>query len=161
MEPTQVFIKIVLDAWHTAISRTDDIFNKLSDEEMAQEVSAGRNTGTYLLGHLAAVHDRMLPLLGLGERSYPELDEPFLTSPDKSGKAIPAVAELRACWKKSNDAVAAGFAKLTPAEWMGKHTTVSEEDFAKEPHRNKLNVVVNRTNHLSSHYGQLLFLLKK
>jgi hypothetical protein len=32
---------------------------------------------------------------------------------------------------------------------------ISEQDFAKEPMRNKLNVLINRTNHLAYHYGQL------
>lgn len=42
-----------------------------------------------------------------------------------------------------------------------KHSAVSEEDFAKEPHRNKLNLLLNRTNHLSYHHGQLVFLKEK
>jgi hypothetical protein len=46
-------------------------------------------------------------------------------------------------------------------EWFNKHTAVSAEDFAKEPHRNKLNVIVNRTNHTSYHLGQLVYLVKK
>jgi hypothetical protein len=29
----------------------------------------------YLVGHLIATHDRMFPLLDLGERLHPELDE--------------------------------------------------------------------------------------
>ncbi len=47
---------------------------------------------------------------------------------------------------------------LQPNEWLGKHTAVSEEDFIKEPHRNRLNVVIGRTNHLSHHLGQLTLL---
>jgi len=43
---------------------------------------------------------------------------------------------------------------------LHKHTSVSEEDFAKEPHRNRLNVLTTRTTHLASHYGQLIFLKK-
>jgi len=35
---------------------------------------------------------------------------------------------------------------------------VSDEDFSKEPHRNKLNVIINRTNHMSYHLGQLILL---
>ncbi len=156
----QIPIKIVVDSWNTALSRTDDLFNNLSDEQLQQEVSPGRNTGTYLLGHLTAVHDRMLPLLGLGERLHPQLDDTFISSPDKSGKPTPSLAELRAYWKDVNEALASGFSKLQPGEWLQKHTSVSEDDFAKEPHRNRLNVLVSRTNHLSSHYGQLLFLKK-
>jgi len=36
----------------------------------------------YLLGHLTAMHDRMFPLLGIGERLHTELDEPHIA---KSG----------------------------------------------------------------------------
>jgi hypothetical protein len=53
------------------------------------------------------------------------------------------------------------FNKLTPLEWFQKHNSVSEEDFVKEPHRNKLNLIINRTNHLASHLGQLLYLKEK
>jgi hypothetical protein len=49
-------------------------------------------------------------------------------------------------------------ATLQPAEWFNRHTVVSEADFEKEPHRNKLNLLINRTNHLSYHLGQLIYL---
>ena len=38
---------------------------------------------------------------------------------------------------------------------------VSDEDFAREPHRNKLNVLISQTNHLSYHPGQLSLPAKK
>ena len=50
------------------------------------------------------------------------------------------------------------FEFLTTAQWFEKHTAVSEEDFTKEPHRNKLSVVLSRTNHLAYHVGQLALL---
>jgi hypothetical protein len=37
-------------------------------------------------------------------------------------------------------------------DWFSRHMLVSPEDFAKEPHRNKLNVIINRTNHMANHY---------
>ncbi|MGZ3776991.1 MAG: hypothetical protein ACXVI9_05205, partial [Mucilaginibacter sp.] len=45
-------------------------------------------------------------------------------------------------------------------DWFTRHNAVSAEDFAKEPHRNKLNIIINRTNHLSTHLGQLIYLSK-
>jgi hypothetical protein len=42
--------------------------------------------------------------------------------------------------------------------WLSRHTAVSSDDFVKEPHRNKLNVVVNRTGHMAYHIGQLRLL---
>lgn len=161
MDQQNLPIKIALDNWSSTLSRTDALIKSLSDEDLEREVSPGRNTGTYLLGHLTAVHDRMLPLLGLGEQKYPQLDEVFLTAPDKSGKTKPPVAELRAQWDDVNNTLNTAIAGLKPGEWLHRHTSVSEEDFAKEPHRNRLNVLASRTTHLAAHYGQLLFLKKK
>ncbi len=161
MNTEDIFIKMGLDAWHTQIKRTDDLFNSLSDEQLMKEVAPGRNRGIYLLGHLAAVHDRMLPLLGLGNSLYPQLYGPFVESADKAVSDLPAIADLRRYWKEVNTKLADGFSALAPAAWFERHQAVSEEDFAKEPHRNKLNLVINRTAHLANHLGQLSFLKPK
>jgi hypothetical protein len=137
------------------------VISEITDEDMHNEVSPGRNTGIYLLGHLVAVHDRMYELLGLGTRKYAHLDETFLTSPDKSGKGMPPVAELRAQWEEVNNDLNTAFGNLQPADWLAKHNAVSAEDFATQPHRNRFNVLASRTTHLAEHYGQLLFLKKK
>jgi hypothetical protein len=50
------------------------------------------------------------------------------------------------------------FDSLKAEEWLEKHTAVSEEDFKQEPHRNKLNIIVTRTTHLTYHTGQLALL---
>ena len=57
---------MALDGWNSQIKRTNQLFDSLTDEQLANEVAPNRNTGVYLLGHLAAVHDGMLALLGLG-----------------------------------------------------------------------------------------------
>jgi uncharacterized damage-inducible protein DinB len=154
----ELAIKISADAWHTEITRTNKLFNELTDEQLQNEVSAGRNSGTYLLGHLTAVHDALFPLLGIGEKLYPELEEPFIKNPDNSGFESPSTADLRNYWKLVNEKLSDHFNQFTSAEWFQKHTSVSEEDFIKQPYRNRLNVLVSRTNHLSYHRGQLVFL---
>jgi hypothetical protein len=154
----ELFIKMAVAAWDSSTDQVNKLFDGLSPEQLAAETAPGRNTGIYLLGHLTAVTDRMLPLLGFGERLYPELDKAFLASPDKSGLEMPSIPELKKCWKEVNTKLSAAIAKTTPDEWFAKHTAVSAEDFAKEPHRNKLNVLINRTNHQSTHYGQLIYL---
>jgi len=159
MPNTDLFIKMVLDSWNAYIKRTDELFESLSDEDLEKEVSANRNRGIYLLGHLAAVHDRMLPLLELGESKYEHLYKAFLEQPDRAN-AMPEVSMLRTAWKETNRKLEEGFKKMNADKWFERHTAVSPEDFAKEPHRNKLNLVINRTGHLASHYGQLLFLTK-
>jgi hypothetical protein len=154
----QLFPKMALDAWYTQIARTTKLFNELTDEQLMLEVAPGRNSGVYLLGHLAAVHDALFPLMGFGERLYPNLDQVFVNNPDKSGLPKPPVAELRASWHAVNQKLAEHFNRLTVDEWFQRHAAISETDFQKEPHRNRLNVILNRTAHLSNHLGQLIFL---
>lgn len=158
MTREDIFIKMVLDAWSIYFKRTDDLFNSLSDDQLAQEIAPGRNRGIYLLGHLAAVHDRMLPILEIGDSLHPELWEPFVERADREVADIPDTQTLRGYWKEINEKLAAALATFTPDQWFQKHTSVSAEDFAKEPHRNKLNLIINRTNHLADHFGQLLLL---
>ena len=158
MANEDLFIKMVLDAWHTYISRTDELFSLFPDEQLMKEIAPGKNRGIYLLGHLAAIHDRMLLLLGLGDPLYPQLWQPFVDSPDKEVTDLPSTQILRTYWKEINTNLNAKLSGLSAAEWFQKHTAVSLEDFTKEPHRNKLNIIINRTNHLANHFGQLLLL---
>jgi uncharacterized damage-inducible protein DinB len=155
---TKLTIKSALEAWNSYATRVDKLFDELSDEQMQKEVASGKNAGTYLLGHLAAVHDGMLPLLDFGEKLQPAMFDIFIKNPDKSGLEKPSIKELRNFWKQVNNKLSEHIKRLTPEEWMQKHTSIGEEDFKKEPHRNKLNVLINRTNHLAYHYGQLVFL---
>ena len=158
MNSNEIMVKMSLDGWNGYLNTTSKLFEELPDEQLQKEVSAGRNTGVYLLGHLVAVHDTMIALLGLGEKKYPQLEMPFIKSPDKSGLVFPPVSELKNYWNETNERLAKYFAALTADEWLMKHTAITEEDFVKEPHRNRLNVLLSRTSHLASHYGQLIFL---
>lgn len=155
----QLFITMALSAWNTYIDRFNKLIEKLTDEQLSADIAPGRNSGTYLLGHMAAVHDSMLPLLGFSPKLFPELESIFVASPDKVHKQ-PSVSDLRRYWKDVSEKLDHHMKALTPEEWFGRHTAVSEADFAKEPHRNRLNLVINRTNHLSSHYGQMILLGK-
>jgi hypothetical protein len=150
--------KLALDAWNGQVSRADKFFNTHTDAQLEKEVSPNRNTGVYLLGHLTAVHDSLFPLLGLGEKLYPELETPFIKNPDKSGIEKPPLKDLRKSWKEVNAILNQKFSGFSIDQWLQKHNAVSEEDFQKEPHRNKLNVLFSRTNHIAYHLGQLAFL---
>ncbi|MBX9785398.1 MAG: DinB family protein [Chitinophagaceae bacterium] len=151
-------VKMILTAWDTQNKYLTDLTNNLTDEQLMKEITPGRNTGIYLLGHLIAVSDSMLPLLGFGDRLFPELEEVFIKNPDKSGLGMPTVAELKEKLQAVNAKLSAHFQSSSAEEWFNKHTAVSEEDFAKQPHRNKLNVIISRTNHLANHIGQILLL---
>jgi hypothetical protein len=154
----QLFLKMAIDAWKTQIARTTKLIDSLSDEQLQREVATGRNTGVYLLGHLTAVHDALISLMRFGERLYPELDKAFVDNPDGSELSKPPVSELRLAWTKVNEKLSEHFDTLTEKEWFERHAAISEADFNKEPHRNRLNVVLNRTSHLANHLGQLTFL---
>jgi hypothetical protein len=154
----ELFIKIVFSNWELQINRFNSLLNKLSDEELLLHTAPGRNTGVYLLGHIAAVNDGIFTFLGLGERLNPAMDEIFLHNPDNSGIEKPSIPVIREYWNKVSILLAQKISQMQPDEWFTRHTAVSEEDFAKEPHRNKLNIIINRTNHLSYHSGQLAYL---
>ena len=157
----ELFIKMAVDAWNTQNNRLNKLVNSLTEEQVAAETSPGRNTGTYLFGHLIAVSDALFPLMGWGERFYPELEMPFLKTPDKSGLEFPPLDTLKAEFAAINAKIAEHISTMTAADWFAGHTAVSAEDFAKEPHRNKLNLLINRTNHTSYHLGQMAYLAPK
>jgi hypothetical protein len=108
----------------------------------------------YLVGHVLATHDRMFPLLGLGERLHPDLDETYITNPDRVLGDPLSATELRRAWAEINDKLTAAFQRFTLEDWLQKHTAVSDEDFIKGPTRNRLAIVMSRTGHASYHSGQ-------
>jgi hypothetical protein len=46
------------------------------------------------------------------------------------------------------------WSKLSVAEWLQKHAAVSEDDFLREPHRNRFTILLGRTAHIAYHFGQ-------
>jgi hypothetical protein len=158
MTQTEIILKMVFDRWYASIKNLDTLLAALTDETLQKEIAPGKNRGVYLLGHLIAVHDDMLILLGLGDKLYPELNEPFIKNADKVSTQIPSAAQLRINWTKQCESLKQKFDSLKPEEWFGKHTAVSAEDFAKEPFRNKLNIIITRTTHLQYHIGQMVLL---
>ena len=149
---------MALAAWDMQNNRFAKLVESLPEEQLLAQTAPGKNTGVYLLGHLVAVSDHMLPLLGLGERLYPHLEEVFIGNPDTSGLPKPPVSELKANLEAVNKRLSEGFAAFSPENWFERHNAVSETDFEKEPHRNKLNLLLNRTGHLAYHFGQMALL---
>lgn len=155
MANEQAFVTAALNSWNSNLKAIDAYFAGKSDAQLHDEIAPGKNRLVYLMGHLAAVHDRMIPLLGLGERLHPELDELFLSAKDRE-EEIPTMADLRKVWSEINSALTSAMMALPAGDWLNRHTAVSEEDFAKEPHRNRYSVLLSRTSHLWYHYGQLV-----
>jgi DinB superfamily len=161
METKQLLVKSVLDAWNSRVEAANKLIDSLSDEDLQNEVAPGKNRGLYLLGHLAIVHDKMLPLLNFEAQQYAHLEDAFLNKPDKAVVDIPSIKEILNIWNTVNSKLAAHYASLSADEWFEKHSSVSTEDFVKEPHRNRLNVVIGRTNHMQYHVGQIALLKNK
>ena len=154
MTNEELFLAVALNGWKGNIERADKMFSGLSEEELLKEVAPGKNRLIYLWGHLTATHDAMLPLLGFGQRLHPEFDVAFISNPDKAEAGVPSVELVRKAWIEVNTRLFEGFASLSAADWLKKHAAVSEEDFLKEPLRNRLAILLSRTNHLAYHLGQ-------
>jgi hypothetical protein len=160
MENAGSYVALGLKVWKTQVGRADKLFGSLSSEEVLREIAPGRNRLLYLWGHLTAIHDAMLPLLRLGERLHSEFDAAFVSNPDKSQAGIPSHEQVRRAWNVVNTRLWEGFEKMSWSDWLGRHTAVSEEDFAKDASRNRFAILLSRTNHLSYHLGQAVLGLK-
>jgi uncharacterized damage-inducible protein DinB len=157
-QTTQI-IQQLLNTWTAQANAITKFFDSHPESFYESEVAPGRNRAIYLLGHLVAASDGLFPLLGFGERNFPELEILFSTSPDRTFDAFPGLTELKQYWQTVNTALNAHFAQMSTTDWLERHTRVSAADFANEPTRNKLNVLISRTNHISYHLGQLVLLL--
>lgn len=156
MTKEQIFIEMALKAWNTQISRADKFFNSVPEEGFSKEVAPGKNRISYLLGHLITVNEGMISLFSLGERSYQDWDDAFIKNPDRAITNTPDVATLKKAWKESNERLNDLFGKMTVENWFGRHTSMTDDDLIKEPSRNKLSVLLNRTSHVAYHLGQLV-----
>ena len=156
----KALVTSALGSWKSNVERADRVFSSLNDEQLQKEVAPGKNRLIYLWGHLTAVHDRMLPLLGLGERLHPELDPLFITNPDRTVPNLPAAEEIKKSWNEVNSRLLAGLESLSPAQWLEKHSSVSVEDFAQDPSRHRFAILLSRTAHLAFHVGQMALIAK-
>jgi DinB superfamily len=154
MTPEQSLVATALHAWTLNLAHAEKVFSGLTDEQLRQEVAPGKNRLVYLWGHLIAVHDAMLPLLGIGDRLHPELDAPFLKDADTTTRDLPSAAVLAQYWAEVNAALKAGFATFSPVDWTQRHTAMTAADFAANPLRNRLAVLLSRTGHVAYHLGQ-------
>lgn len=146
---------MVLNTWNLHISRTEKFFFDQPDEILLKPIAPGKNRPVYLLGHLVAVHDMMAEIMGIGGRKYQHLDNDFIKNPDGSAVDQYSLDILKQNWKEVHQKLAELFGTLQPEDWFKRHNSVSEEDFAKDPTRNRLNLVINRTTHVAYHLGQL------
>lgn len=148
-------IALLRNTWRTQTNSVSEYFKKNPDDFYNREVAPGRNKATYILGHLIATNDGLLPLFGFGDKLYPGLDAFFTPNTPWHYNEFPPVAQLKSQWDHLNQHLEEKFDTLATGQWLERHTKVSPEDFALDPKRNKLNLLIGRTNHTSYHLGQL------
>src|SRR5260370_28626504 len=154
MTNEELYLAVALNGWKGNIERADKMFSGLSDQEVLREIAPGKNRLIYLWGHLTATHDAMLPLLGIGQRFHPEFDVAFISNPDKTQAGIPSVELVRKASREDNGQLFQGFASLSAADWLKEPGAGSEEDFLKEPFRNRLAILLMCAHYLALLRGQ-------
>lgn len=154
----EVFVEMVLAAWNKYLEQLDDFFDDLPDDDFDLEVYPGKNRVRYIIGHLTAVNDGILALLGSREPLYPELADEFLIKSYRSGNSEHSIYDLRIYWRNVNRTLTTYFSTMPLSEWFEKNANISDEDFLRDPHCNKLNIVLTKTHHLVYHLGQLTLL---
>jgi uncharacterized damage-inducible protein DinB len=143
-----------------------DIYNKrmlkaletISDENFVKPIVAGGNNPSWLFGHLVDTDDALLELSGIRKRLYPDLKTIYNHERGSNQSGHLTRQELTKRWTEISAELDKAFKSWSEAQWLDRHTAVSEEDFKKEPHRNKLNVMLSRVEHKASHLGQIAML---
>jgi len=155
MDPQQIMTAFAIRTWQQVVARIGNLCSPLSEDQLRAEIAPGKNRLIYLWGHLAAIHDAMFPILRLGDRLHPELDLPFVSKPDRSMK-LPTAAEIKTCWDEVRSELVSRSATLALHQWFERNGNVSEAEFDLDPTRNRLAVLLSRTNHASYHLGQMM-----
>lgn len=148
--------KTVLNSWKSVNHRFNEVISQFSEEDLKKEIAPGRNRVLYIVGHVTATNDRLFALLGIGERKYRDLDSAYIDQPDGAADDPIVPSALRAASEDVARCITEALERFSPENWLEKHTAVSDEDFAKDPGRNRLAVVLSRTNHMSYHLGQIM-----
>ncbi|MBY0432487.1 MAG: DinB family protein [Cyclobacteriaceae bacterium] len=149
-------LDVSLLQWDTYHKRMQKMFDTLNEDKYMQPVMPGGNSPSWLLGHLVVTDDALLELLGIGKRLFPELDKIYHHERGANQDHHLSKQELKEKYLQISAALSDGIKKMTEAQWLDRHMAVSPEDFAKEPHRNKLNVLLSRVSHKAHHIGQIL-----
>lgn len=151
-------LEICLLQWETYNRRMQKVLDELKESQYHKPIVPGGNTPSWLMGHLVDTDDKLLELFGIRQRLFPDLSTIYHheRGTNQTGHLEKAILIER--WKKILEELNNAFRTMNEAQWMGRHQAVSEEDFKKEPHRNKLNVMLSRVGHKASHLGQIAML---
>jgi hypothetical protein len=148
-------LDICLLQWNSYNKRIQKILDTISDEAYHKPIVAGGNSPSWILGHLIEDDDAILELLGIRTRLHPELKAIYHHERGKNQEGHLNKEELSKTWQEILAHLDTAFKSWKESDWLSRHTAVSEEDFKKEPHRNRLNVMLTRLTHKASHLGQI------
>lgn len=140
---------LIFHAWLLQNRKISDLVNRLSDDDLKKDVVSGRNSGLYLLGHLIATNDILMPLFEFGEKMYPEYEKIFLCTPDKCAQKFPPTEMVRLHWFTLNEKLRIRFGAMEQKEWIFESKGADE----------RLKIMLSVVNHQCYHLGQLAFLL--
>jgi hypothetical protein len=88
----------------------------------------------------------------------------YVMPKSKSGLVLLVESAITLPWGKlrddDNSRLLTGLASFSAEEWLQKHASVSEEDFAKDPSRNRFAILLSRTSHIAFHLGQTALISK-
>jgi DinB family. len=153
-------LDICLLQWDTHNKRMEKMMDTISTENYNKAIIAGGNTPSWLFGHLADTDDKLLELFGIRDRMFPELSAVYHHERGTNQSGHLTKDDLLKKWKAISAELDKAFKSMSESDWHGRHTAVTEEDFKKEPQRNKLNVMLSRVTHKASHLGQIAMLPK-
>jgi hypothetical protein len=148
-------LDISLLQWNMYNTRMQKVFDTITDENFYKPITVNGNSPSWLLGHLVDTDDGLLELFGIGTRLHPELKTIYHHERGTNQSGHLSKEDLMIKWKSISAELDKAFKSWNESDWMSRHTAVSEEDFKKEPHRNKLNVMLSRVGHKASHLGQI------
>lgn len=148
-------LDICLLQWNAYNRIMQKTLDSTSEENYYKPIVPGGNSPSWLMGHLADTDDALLELFGIRKRMFPELAKIYHHERETNQTGHLSKAELISKWKEIIAELDATFKNMSEGDWLSRHMVVSEEDFKKEPHRNKLNVMLSRVTHKASHIGQI------
>lgn len=148
-------LEICLLQWNANNKRMMKVLETMSIEKYNTPLIQGGNTPGWILGHLVDTDDALLPLLGIGERKFPALENIYHHTRGANYQGHLTQQELLEKWKVISEELDKAFTRWSEGDWLAKHTAVNEDDFKKEPQRNRLNVMLSRVTHKASHLGQI------
>jgi hypothetical protein len=146
-------IDSALRNWRSNVDRAGKLFGNLSQEQLLQEVSPGKNRLIYLWGHLTAFNDALIALLGFGPRIHPELDLMFVSNPDRTVPTILLGEDLKIIWQETSQILWTGFSKLSVADCC-RSMVLHLKRISRGSRIAIGTVLLGRTAHIAYHLGQ-------